>query len=188
VAKSAPRLFQNLKDGKHNMKDVILFKNIRPDVATLSDTLSSMIYKDQEYGQELLDFNQYDESFNEFISVALGEQLKITEQSGLFRKPFENIIHFEGFNNETRYIFALAYEDIKISFWKHKELNVYNVFGVDNLQEFIHNNCADVNKWEEVGMMKLSCGDAVCFRPWLWHSFSENKLVQIFYIEEKTNV
>jgi hypothetical protein len=164
------------------IKNVILFRGIRKDITQFTDALLGMTFKEMLYGEELVDFNQYDPSFDGVISESLGEKLKSTESSGLFRKPYE-VIHFENFYEKSRYVFMLAYEDCFFKTYKHIETGSDSIFNIEcELDKFISSNCFDTSKWSETGSIKLEAGDGICFRPWLWHSI-QRKLVQVFYIE-----
>jgi len=164
------------------MKDIILFRGINCGVSEYANILSDMIYKDNIYGSEIPDFNQYDPEFDVFISSSLGESLKSTKTSGLFRKPYDSI-HFEEFDKNLRYIFAISMKDTIFTTYRYID-GGYNtiVDAINNVKDFDIETCKDISKWEETAIIKLRVGDGICFRPWLWHSMS-NSLLQIFYVE-----
>jgi len=165
------------------MKDIILFRSINCGVKDYASIISDMIYKDNIYGSEIPDFNQYDSDFDKFISTSLGEDLRSTKNSGLFRKPYGDI-HFEMFDHNLKYIFALVMSDMDFKTYKYIDGGYNSAIDMDNnIESFDMESCKDISKWEETAIIKLKAGDGICFRPWLWHSMSES-LLQIFYVED----
>ena len=51
------------------------------------------------------------------------------------------------------------------------------------MEEFLLNNSN--HKWSETNKLNIRKNQFALIRPWLWHSLEENKLVQVFLLNQK---
>ena len=148
----------------------------------LYEVVKNLQYKENIYGEEVIDFNLIPQDLHKIFSNILKEEIIITKDSGILRKSFENI-HFESFNQNTLWVSVIALENTTFKLHKHKEKGFSNVTQLqENLQEFVKENCYDKEKWNDSATINLNSGDIVLFKPWLWHSLSKT-LVKVFYLE-----
>lgn len=157
------------------------FYNIPKETSLI---MSNLNYEPKVYGHEIENFNAIDENLPEVFSQLLNRKIKIKEDSGIFRKPYE-IIHFENFSKNILFVAFIAVEKNVLKTYKHKETESYNVLSLQketNLEEFIKSDCIDLTKWDVVCEIRLEIGDLIIINPWIWHSL-ESKTTQVFYLE-----
>ena len=148
----------------------------------LYEVVKDLQFKDNIYGEEILDFNLIPEKLHEVFSELLNQKVKITDKSGIIRKSFPTI-HFESFIPESVWTAFVALEKTNFKSYKHKETGISYVTQVkEDLQEFVKNNCFQPDNWNVTADINMSEGDLLLVKPWVWHSLSKN-LVKVFYLE-----
>ena len=147
------------------------------------EIISKLNFVDNTFGQEVKNFNHKPEELAQALSHILGRQLIHAEESGVYRKPLP-FIHFENWNPQSAFNAAIALEDTKFFTYRHKETNVYNVLQMPDknldMDQFITDNSQNFDNWEVIADINLKQGDMVVFQPWIWHSFQEGNLIQVF--------
>lgn len=119
------------------------------------------------YGREIPDFNLIFPDLDLLFGGMLGDFIKVDEdRSGTFRRPYDNLIHFEDFDDRTEWRLAVALEDTTFKVYTHKSGAKSALDGY----EFDYLNEED---WEIETVIKLKQNDAVFYRPWVFHSFEE---------------
>lgn len=123
------------------------------------------------YGTEIPDFNLIFPDLDMLFGGMLGDFIKVDEdRSGTFRRPYNNLIHFEDFEDTNEWRLAVALEDNTFRVYTHKS-------GAKNAldgYEFDYHNQED---WEIETEMKIKQNDAIFYRPWVFHSFEEKLIL-----------
>ena len=152
------------------------------------EIISKLNFVDNTFGQEVKNFNHKPPELADALSHILGRPLEHREDSGSYRKPF-TFIHFENWTPKSAFAAAIALEDTRFFTYRHIEKNIYNVLQINeenfNMEEFVSANAENFDNWEVIANINLKQGDLVVFQPWLWHSFEESKLIQIFHFNRK---
>ena len=127
------------------------------------------------YGMELVNFNMIAPDDDMVFGGLLGDYVKLDpEKSGTFRRPWNGLIHFEGFDGLKEWRLAVALEDNTFTTYSHISGAKTALDGY----EFDYNNTED---WSIETIVKLRQNDAVFYRPWVFHSFEE-KLILSYHI------
>lgn len=161
------------------MKTFIFCNSLYQDIEALSALISSMEYDDVPFGKQIKDFNFIPQGLTEQLEQYVNEPVEIQSDTGVFRKP-SNFIHFEPFYQHCLWLCIVALEDTVFKI--HEQDSVKTMFDVENLEDFIPNNCTDANKWQVVTQLNIKQNDFVFVRPWVWHSLEPNKLIQLFLL------
>lgn len=135
-------------------------------------------YTDKEFGKEIENFNLVSPDADQTFSDILGTSVEVDKQSGVFRIP-NNLIHFEGFDSTSEWIFAVALQESIFNVFEHKSGSA------NALQGYTH-NYRNLFEWDHKINYQLGRGDGILFRPWLFHSFDTGQ-IQIFRLKENDN-
>lgn len=130
-----------------------------------------------QYGEEIPYFNMTDPEMEMLLGNMLGDYIDIIEeQSGTFRIPYNNVIHFEFFESFHEWRLAVGLENNNIfQTYRHKS-------GARDARigwQFDYNNRDD---WTVETQINLAAGDAILYRPWVFHSF-ESKMIHCYTIK-----
>ena len=119
------------------------------------------------YGREIPDFNLIFPDLDMLFGGMLGDFIKVDEdRSGTFRRPYDNLIHFEDFEDTNEWRLVVALEDTTFKVYTHKS-------GAKNALEGYEFDYHSQDDWELETVMKLKQNDAIFYRPWVFHSFEE---------------
>jgi hypothetical protein len=145
-------------------------------------------YVKGEYGLEVPNFNLVLNDIHLVFSKILAQEVVVDhKRSGIIRKPYNNMIHFESFESPEEWCFILALEKTTLNIFKHVKDIRYNEYGVSDSKdvfqgyEFNYNNLFE---WDIVSNIILECNQGVFIRPWVFHSL-ENGTVQYYRILPK---
>ena len=128
------------------------------------------------YGTEIPDFNLIFPDLDMLFGGMLGDFVKVDEdRSGTFRRPYNDLIHFEDFDDLNEWRLVVALEDTTFKVYTHKS-GVKNALGG---YEFDYHNPED---WELETIIKLKQNDAIFYRPWVFHSF-EYKILLCYVLK-----
>lgn len=168
----------------------IYVENFYEKTKDLKNILSSLDFKSNSHGDEIINFNMISQGIEEVFKKLTDSTIVIDkEKSGICRKPHP-MIQFEDFGPQTSWVAFVALEPNVVKTWKHIETGAKTVFSVadspESVGEFINNNCSDETKWETFATINMDAGDLVLIKPWTWHSL-EKKLVKVFYLESQVN-
>lgn len=132
-------------------------------------------FQPMQYGSELVNFNMIAPDDDMIFGGMLGDFVKIDkDKSGTFRRPWDNLIHFEDFQDLSEWRLAVALEDNVFTTYSHISGAKTALDGY----EFDYHNLDD---WIVETVLNIRQGDAIFFRPWVFHSF-ESKLLFCHYI------
>lgn len=144
---------------------------------TLTAATYNLQYKETEFGKEIPDFNLIPSDFDQHASKILNTTIEVDEvRSGFFRLP-KSFIHFEGFDGTDEWVLAVALQQSTFNVFEHAS-------GVTNALQGYKYNYQDLFQWDLKINYVLDPGQAVLFRPWLFHSF-DTGLIQTFRLKEK---
>lgn len=127
------------------------------------------------YGLEIPNFNMTDPELDMLLGSMLGDYMKVVdEESGTFRLPYDNLIHFEFFDSLLEWRMAVALDDNTFKTYRHisgaRDARAEHKFDYHNLEE-----------WIVETTINLPAGDAVIYRPWVFHSF-EAKYIHCYKV------
>lgn len=158
-------------------------ENFYQNAQEIFDIASKLQYKREIFGLEIKDFYLVPQGIDDALSDIIGKKIQLSPTSGLFRRPLP-FIHFENFTDKSVYVGIVALEDTKFRTYRHKELDTYDVFKItDDVEKWIKDNCFDETKWQIISEITLKAGNLILTKPWDWHSLEENKLVNVFFLE-----
>lgn len=152
-------------------------------------------YVEEEYGLEIPNFNLILPDIHLVFSKILGEEVVIDrKKSGIVRRPYNGMIHFESFDDPNEWCFILALERTVLNIYKHVEDIRYNEFDKTNSRNVLEGykfNYQNLFEWDVTHNMILECNQGVFIRPWVFHSL-HNSLVQYYrilpkYLEKEDN-
>ena len=168
---------------------ILIQNNFYSDINSLLEITTNLEFKDSFYGQEVEDFNFIPPDLTDYIrdllsGVAANATINIIDDSGIFRKPYNNILHFENYNPNIKLAVLISLEDgLKYTTYKHKLTNIIDYRGIKtNINNFIEEDMVDINNFDIVNSIKLSKNQVLVFNPYEFHSFN-GKLVHVFYLD-----
>ena len=142
----------------------------------LSLVAKSLSFVQKELGRELENYNHVPDDISEIISNTIARKVEVDmDNSGVFRFP-DVFVHFEPFNTIDDWILVVALDHTYFNIYEHKD-------GARNALEEYQFPYRDLFQWNVKVNYELEPGQAVFFRPWLFHSFTGN-LVQIFRLRD----
>jgi hypothetical protein len=132
-------------------------------------------YYDMPYGKELVDFNMIFPDIDVMFSGLLGDFVSVDEnKSGTFRIPYDDLIHFEEFDDLSEWRLAVALEDVIFKVYSHTS-------GAKNALEGYNFDYLNKDDWNVETVTILRQNDAIFYRPWIFHSF-EKKLIHCYQL------
>lgn len=158
------------------------------EAEALAAVVQGVSYVEREYGFEIPDFNLILPGAAAVFSKMLGEEVDIDKKrAGIIRRPHNNMIHFESFEDPNEWCFILALTRTTLNLYKHvadiryNELNKTNSVNVFQGFEYNYKNMFE---WDIHTNIILECNQGVFIRPWVFHSLDDG-LVQYYRIVPK---
>ena len=148
------------------------------DVENCVAAVKDMRFTEKEYGYELDHFNMVLGGLEPILSKVLGERVIVEHsRSGIFRKPFNNIIHFENFDSLNEWCFIVALEKNTLNLFHHK--NKSGETDAKTALEGYQFNYRNLFEWDLHTNVLLEPNQGVFIRPWVFHTLDSN-LVQYY--------
>jgi hypothetical protein len=145
-------------------------------------------YVEGEYGLEIPNFNLVLNDIHLVFSKILAEEVIVDhKRSGIVRKPYNNMIHFETFESPNEWCFILALEKTTLNIFKHVKDIRYNDYGLTDSKNVLDGyrfNYNNLFEWDIVSNIILECNQGVFIRPWVFHSLQDG-IVQYYRILPK---
>jgi hypothetical protein len=158
------------------------------EAEALCSVVQNVRYVDGEYGKEIPDFNLILPDIDLIFSKILGEEVVLDKKkSGIIRKPYSNMIHFESFENPSEWCFILALERTTLNIYKHiADIRYNDLDQVDskNVLDGYKFNYKNMFEWDVMTNVILDCNEGVFIRPWVFHSLQDGT-VQYYRILPK---
>jgi len=153
------------------------------DVKNLKNAVSSMTFVPSQYGDEVERFNLIPQDAEFIFQRVVGERLQIDyDRSGIIRRPYNNAIHFEDFQNPNEWCFILALEPTTVNLWHHIEDQTMGELSAADSTSAIEGfdyNYRNLFEWKIHTNILLEENQGLFIRPWMFHSL-ENGLVQYY--------
>jgi len=156
---------------------------IPEEAERLSIIGKNLKYVEKEYGLEVENFNLTFPGLDDTFSKLVNEDVIVDdERSGIFRKPTNCQIHFEGFDTLNEWCFIIALERTTFNLYNH--LESYGVINARSALDGYKWNYKNMFEWDYYANILLERNQGVIFRPWLFHSL-EDGLVQYYRLVKK---
>jgi len=131
--------------------------------------VQDLTYVPKKYGFEIPDFHMIFPEIDVLWGKMLGDFLDVVEpESGVFRKPYADVIHFEDYASLNEWCFVVALDNTEFKTYRH-------VSGIKNMLEMPHDhahiNFFNTSDWERETSIFMKPNDALFYRPWVFHSF-----------------
>lgn len=144
----------------------------------LSAVVKDLGFVQKNYGWELENFNMVLDRLEPLMSKVLGERVVIDHnRSGIFRRPLNNVIHFEEFDSTNEWAFVCALERNTINLYHH--INRQGEVDASTAIEGFDWNYRNLFEWRLHTNVLLEPSQGVFFRPWVFHSLDQG-LVQYY--------
>lgn len=156
------------------------------DIEKLFFAVKNLPFVEKEHGFEIDQFNLVIPGLDPIFSKLLAEEVIVDEEnSGIFRKP--NLrIHFESFSSLQDWLFIIALESTTFNLYYHLSNGIGSKpdawSALDNYQ-FNYNN---IIEWDCYTNILLEPNQGIIFRPWLFHSLTHERIVQIYKLKGQT--
>jgi hypothetical protein len=135
----------------------------------------------KSYGWELENFNMVLTRLEPVMSRVLGERVVIDQQrSGVFRRPLNNVIHFEEFDSLNEWAFVCALEKTTLNLYHH--IDSTGTVDAESAIQGYNFNYMNLFEWELHTNILLAPSQGVFFRPWVFHSLDQG-LVQYYRLK-----
>lgn len=144
--------------------------------------IGNLPYIQKQYGYELQNFNMIRKGSEPLFSRVLGEKIYLDhKRSGIFRRPSQ-FIHFEEYDSLDEWCFVVALEKTTFNLWNHLKTGLGESGQIDAKSaldgwEFNYRNLLE---WNIDTSITLEPNQGVFFRPWMFHSLDEGRLVQYY--------
>jgi hypothetical protein len=128
-----------------------------------------------KYGLEIPEFNMIFPDIDVLWGKMLGDILDIEEnESGVFRRPYPDVIHFEDFESLDEWRFVVSLDNMEFKTYRHVS-GAKNMLHTEN-GDYSQFDFFDENQWERETSIIMKPNDAIFYRPWIFHSFSQGLL------------
>lgn len=158
------------------------------EAESLHAVVRDLQYVNGEYGLEISNFNLILPDIHLVFSKILGEDVILDRsRSGIVRKPYNNMIHFESFESTDEWCFILALEKTTLNIYKHvKDIRCNDYDDVDsrNALDGFQFDYTNFFEWDITSNIILECNQGVFIRPWVFHSLQDG-IVQYYRIMPK---
>jgi hypothetical protein len=155
----------------------------KKEAEDLCSVVDGLQYVERPYGLEVPDFNLVFPGMDGVFSKMLGEDVVVDHRrSGIIRKPFNNFIHFEHFDNLNEWCFVIALQDTTFNTYHHVKdvrFNDYNQVDAKTVLDGYQFNYRNLFEWDVTTNVRMEANQGVFFRPWVFHSF-EHGVVQYY--------
>lgn len=151
------------------------------DAERYANIVRNLPFVEKQYGYEIENFNMIFSGLEPILGKVLGERVIIDpKRSGVFRKPINNIIHFEEFDSLNEWCFIVALEKSTLNIFYHLKPNgEYREFDAKTALDGWNFNYRNMFEWDYHTNILLEPNQGIFIRPWVFHSL-EDGLVQYY--------
>lgn len=155
------------------------------DIINIQSLIPNLVFIEKEHGWEPEGFNLTVPNLDPIFSKFTGEDVFVDEEnSGIFRKP--NLrIHFESFDTPKEWLFILAIEPTTFNLYHHLSNGIGSSIDCRGAVEQYRFNYNNLLEWDCYTNILLEPNQGVIFRPWLFHSLTHERTIQIYRLKEK---
>jgi hypothetical protein len=147
------------------------------EVAACVAMVNGLRFSEKSYGYELENINMVLNKLEPMLSRVLGERIVIDhKRSGIFRKPFNNVIHYEDFQGLNEWCFIVALEKNTLNLYHHVSGGEIDAETALDGSGFNYQNLFE---WDLHTNVLMEPNHGVFIRPWVFHSL-DNCLVQYY--------
>jgi hypothetical protein len=152
---------------------------LKPEEAqALVSVTTGLRFTPKPYGLELENINMVLDRLEPLMSRVLGERVVIDhKRSGIFRRPLNNVIHFEEFDSVNEWCFVCALERNTLNLYHH--VNHKGECDAETVLQGHEFNYRNLFEWHLHTNILLQPSQGVFFRPWVFHSWDQG-LVQYY--------
>lgn len=140
-------------------------------------------FVEKQYGYEIEDFNVIFPKIEPVLGKVLGERVIVDhKRSGIFRRPMNNVIHFEEFDSLNEWCFIVALEKNTLNLLHHLAdfgKGEYGKVDARTALEGYKFNYRNLFEWDIHTNVLLEPNQGVFIRPWVFHSLNDG-LVQYY--------
>jgi hypothetical protein len=153
------------------------------DAEKYCSVVKNLKFQEMPYGQEILNFNMIFPKIEPILGKALGERVIVdNKRSGIFRKPFNNLIHFESFDSLNEWCFIIALERTTLNLWNHisdPSLGEVSPTDAETALDGHKFDYKNLFEWKIHTNIVMQPNNGVFIRPWVFHSLQDG-LVQYY--------
>lgn len=152
------------------------------DAAIYAQTVNGLKFTEKSYGHEIENFNMVLHGIEPVFSRVLSEKVFVDhKRSGVFRRPSQ-FIHFEDWHSLDEWCFVVALQKTTFNLWQHLKsgLGEHGVVDAKHALEGYQFNYRNLLEWNIDTTITLDANQGVFFRPWMFHSLDEGRLVQYY--------
>ncbi len=148
------------------------------DAQRAAQVVQGLRFTPNSYGMELENFNMVLDRLEPVMSKVLGERVVIDhKRSGVFRRPLNNVIHFEEFDSPNEWAFVCALERTTLNLYHH--INSSGEVDAETALDGYNFNYMNLFEWNLHTNILLEPSQGVFFRPWVFHSLDQG-MVQYY--------
>jgi hypothetical protein len=166
------------------MKNMIIAENLYNDIDSLTDISTKLEFEDNVYGKTIKDFSYIPEGITNYFSAICGDDIDIQPNTGVFHKP-NSMIHFAPFYQHSLWQVVVGLKETTLYTHRHLDTKATSFFDIENGEQICLTDGSNRDKWETLHTISIQKNTVVFLRPWLWHSFEADKLVQLFMLNAK---
>jgi hypothetical protein len=148
------------------------------EAAALVAVTNGLKFISKPYGWELENINMVLDRLEPIMSRVLGERVVIDHpRSGIFRRPLNNVIHFEDFDSLNEWAFVCALEQNTLNLYNH--ITPQAEVDAEHALQGTQFNYRNLFEWHLHTNIMLKPSQGVFFRPWMFHSWDQG-LIQYY--------
>lgn len=136
----------------------------------LFEVCNSVTFIEDEFGKRSENLNLRQPWADKVFSNVLNTNVTVPEETGYFHIPTDGI-HFSSFSSLNEWVFTVAIQPTIFNTYHHKS-------GIKTALDGYKLNFKNLFEWDYVNHILLEPGQGIFYRPWCFHSFSSNKLIQ----------
>jgi hypothetical protein len=153
------------------------------DAEKYKSIVENLNFVQTKFGLEVPNFNMILPKIEPLLSRVLGERVIVdSKRSGVFRKPINNVIHFEDFESLNEWCFLVALEETTLNLCYHiSDHTLGELSPVDAHTALDGTNFDYFNffEWKIHTNVILQPNDGIFIRPWVFRTLYDG-LVQYY--------
>ena len=150
----------------------------KDEVDSIAPLVQDVHWINKKFGKEMEHFNLIFNDIDLVIGKMVGDMVEIDRpNSGTLRKTWNEVIHFEDFEDTNDWRFVVALEENEFRTFIHKSgYKSMLDYLKDEKEEKPELDWFDSEQWEQETTIKMKSNDVLFYRPWVFHSFRDGIL------------